>query len=86
MKRLLLISIILLTGCSTAPVTQKFPDVPAELMMECPDLKETEPTTKLSDVIKVVADNYGRYHECRIKVEVWAEWYKTQKKIFEGVK
>ena len=86
MKKLLIITVMFLTACSTAPVTQKFPDVPAELLAECPDLKETEPTTKLSDVIKVVADNYGRYHECRIKAEVWSEWYRTQKKIFESVK
>ena len=77
---------MLLVGCSTAPIVPKFPDVPQELLTECPDLKQTEPTTKLSDVVKVVADNYGRYHECRIKAEVWTEWYKTQKKIFEGVK
>lgn len=86
MKRLLLITVMFMVGCSTAPIIPKFPDVPPELMAECVDLKETDPTTKLSDVVKVVADNYGRYHECRIKAEVWTEWYKTQKKIFEGVK
>ncbi len=83
MKIFLLIIPILLTGClATAPVKQKFPDVPPELMVACPELKEIEPTNKLSDVVKVVAENYGRYHECSIKSDVWIEWYKTQKDIF----
>jgi hypothetical protein len=77
---------MLMVGCSSAPIVPKFPEVPAELMAECSDLKELESTTKLSDVVKSVADNYGRYHECRIKIEVWTEWYKSQKKIFEGVR
>ena len=85
MKRLLLIT-VMLAGCSSVPIAPKFPEIPPELMVECTDLKETEPTTKLSDVVKVVAENYGRYHECRIKAEVWTEWYKTQKQIFESVK
>ena len=86
MKKLLLI-IVFLTGCtSMMPVKQKFPEVPQELMVDCVDLKETEPTVKLSDVVKDVANNYGKYHECRIKAEVWTEWYKTQKQIFEGGK
>jgi DNA invertase Pin-like site-specific DNA recombinase len=50
------------------------------------DLKKTEPTEKLSEVLKVVVDNYGQYHECKIKVDTWVEWYKTQKDIFESVK
>lgn len=83
--RVLLIT-VLLAGCSTVPIKQKFPDVPPELTAECADLKEIEPTTKLSDVVKVVADNYGRYHECRIKAEVWNEWYKSQKQIFDSTK
>jgi len=87
MKRLLLlIPVILLTGCLTTPVKRTFPEVPKQLMEACPDLKTTEPTEKLSEVLKVVVDNYGQYHECKIKVDTWVEWYKTQKFIFESVK
>jgi hypothetical protein len=87
MKKLLLIlPIILLTGCLATPVKRNFPEVPKELMEACPDLKQTEPTEKLSEVLKVVVDNYGQYHECKIKVDTWVEWYKTQKDIFESVK
>ena len=87
MRALFLIPfIVLLTGCLTTPVKRNFPEVPQELMEACPDLKLVEPTEKLSDVLKVVTDNYGQYHECKIKVDTWVEWYKTQKEIFESVK
>ena len=88
MKGLLLVfPAMLLTGCLiTTPVKRNFPEVPKELMEACPDLKKTEPTEKLSEVLKVVVENYGQYHECKIKVDTWVEWYKTQKDIFESVK
>ena len=87
MKRLLLlIPIVLLAGCLATPVKRNFPEVPKELMEACPDLKTVEQTEKLSEVLKVVVDNYGQYHECKIKVDTWMEWYKTQKEIFKSVK
>lgn len=91
MKKLLIaLVVVLLTGCAmfqqAVPVKRNFPEVPKELMESCPDLKKTEPTQKLSEVLKVVVDNYGQYHECRIKGDTWVEWYKTQKEIFESVK
>ena len=88
MRKLFLIPlIVLLSGCfSTAPVKRNFPEVPKELMEACPDLKLVEKTEKLSDVLIVVTDNYAQYHECRIKVDTWVEWYKTQKQIFDSVK
>ena len=83
---ILLVS-VLLTGCLATPVKRTFPDVPKELMEICPDLsKVAEGTTQLSEVMKVVTQNYGQYHECRIKNDLWIEWYKTQKEIFESVK
>jgi len=87
MKLLLVLPIIvLLSGCLTTPVKRNFPEVPKQLMEACPALKTTEPTEKLSEVLKVVVDNYGQYHECKIKVDTWVEWYNTQKSIFESVK
>ena len=85
MKLLSLILVIVLTGCSTAvPVKRNFPEIPSELMEKCPDLKQTEATTKLSDVLQVVTENYSTYHECNIKAETWIDWYKAQKEIFES--
>jgi hypothetical protein len=84
---LILASAILLTGCLATPVKRSFPDAPKELLAPCPDLLSAdEKTTQLSEVLKVVTDNYSQYHECRIKNELWAEWYKTQKEIFNSVK
>ena len=87
MRTLLLVSMIVLSGCSTTvPVTVKFPEAPKELMSTCPDLKQTPPTSKLSDVLQVVTDNYSQYYECRVKLDSWIEWYKTQKQLFEEIK
>jgi len=87
MRTLLLVSMIVLSGCSTTvPVTVKFPEVPSELMTTCPDLKQTPPTSKLSDVLQVVTDNYSQYYECRVKLDSWIEWYKTQRTLFEELK
>ena len=88
MKRLLiLLATISLVGCATSvPVQRNFPSVPADLLTACPELQETPVTTKLSEVIEVVVGNYGQYQECKIKVNVWLEWYKTQRDIFESVK
>lgn len=88
MKKLLVLIplMFLLSGCLVTPVKRNFPEVPKELMEACPDLKQTEQTEKLSEVIRVVTENYSQYHECRIKVDTWVEWYKTQKDIFDSVK
>lgn len=83
MKRLaLLLTLILISGCVAVPVKQKFPDAPNQLFQACPDLKQTEPTEKLSDVLKIVTKNYSQYHECQIAVDTWIEWYSLQRDLF----
>ena len=85
MKRLIIISAILLSAC--VPVERHFPEVPAELKTACPDLAQMDPATdRLSEVINTVTVNYSTYHECKIRVDAWMEWYKTQQTIFEEVK
>jgi hypothetical protein len=88
MKKLLLVgAFVLLSGCATTvPVTMSFPQAPEDLKVACPNLKQTQPTTKLSEVVTVVTENYGQYQECQIKVNAWIQWYNSQKKIFEGIK
>lgn len=87
MKYLLILAVFL-TGCSTVtPVKRNFPSVPASMLVSCPDLKEVDQkSTKLSEVVLVVTENYGAYQECAITTESWIDWYHTQKKIFEEVK
>jgi hypothetical protein len=89
MKKILLVLLIALTGCSTktVPVTVKFPTAPDRLTTTCRDLKEVpESTDKLSVLSDIVIDNYSQYHYCKTLVDGWNEWYTTQKKIFEEVK
>lgn len=86
MKKLLIL--LLLTGCSTTvPVSRKFPEMPDSLKVPCAPLQQIKSdTTKLSEVIEVVADNYAYYHLCSDKVDMWIEWYSLQKQNFESVK
>jgi hypothetical protein len=87
MKAVIISLCFVLTGCVTAvPVKQRFPQAPETLLKPCPDLKKLSPDAKLSDVAKIVVENYSLYHECSIKSQAWTEWYNTQKKIFEEVK
>jgi hypothetical protein len=87
MRIAILLLPLLLAGCLTTPVAETFPEVPAELLVACPDLKLVDPaTTRLSEVIGVVAGNYGQYQECQIKVDTWIDWYTHQKKIFNSIK
>jgi hypothetical protein len=85
--RYLLIA-LLLSGCSTlVPVKQSFPELPSELAVECPNLKQLPADTKkLSDVVSNVSENYGTYYECQARKEAWVEWYKAQRQIYDGVK
>ena len=79
---------LFLTGCATTvPVHMSFPQVPEDLMQPCPDLKKVDTKTdKLSDVLSTVTQNYGQYHDCKAKSDAWAQWFRTQKKIFEDIK
>lgn len=87
MKYVLLLSAIILTGCSTAPVVAKFPAAPGMLAtVDCPELKKLNETARLSDVAKTVTENYTTYYECAIKLEAWNQWYRDQKFIFENLK
>ena len=86
MKKILILS-LLLSGCMSVPVARKFPEIPDVLMLPCPPLTQIkEGTTKLSGVIEVVTDNYFEYHKCSDKHDLWIEWYKAQKEIFDSVK
>jgi hypothetical protein len=87
MKYLMLLPLVLLTGCLTQPVNKTWPDVPKDLLEACPALQQVDPKTdRLSDVVRVVADNYTHYHECQVKVDSWIEWYKNQKSINDSIK
>ena len=77
---------LLLAGCVTVPVSRNFPPAPPSLTEPCGSL-DTVPagTTSLSEMLSVVADNYAKYHECQLKTDLWIEWYRQQKQIFDSV-
>jgi len=86
MKYLLIV--LLLAGCSTVvPVKQKFPNATPELMKKCESLKKIEgDKVAITDMLKVIVQNYSLYYECSTKVDGWQDWYNEQKKIFDNVK
>lgn len=87
MKLLVLSLILLLSACTTVPVTAKFPQAPGTLVQEpCPNLQKLQEEAKLSDVAKIVSVNYSEYYLCAIKLEAWQRWYREQKTIYESVK
>ena len=86
MGYLIIASLLCLTACSTVPVTMKFPEAPEVLMEKCPPLKTIEgEKISIIDITKSVTSNYTTYYECSVKIDNWIEWYKDQKKIFDGV-
>ena len=86
MKHLIIVAVLLVAGCSSVPVTMKFPDVPKDMLETCPDLKLIPETTKLSEVLPIIVDNYGQYYTCKDTVDSWIDWYNSQKKIFDSIK
>lgn len=85
-KLLILLPLVLLTGCPSTIVMKEFPEAPENLMIACPDLKQVDmKETKLSGVLDVIIENYSSYQECKVKVDSWIDWYNQQKKIHNAV-
>ena len=87
----LLVLSLFLSACSmfqtVVPVERHFPDVPKVLLEKCNELKTVQGNkVSITDMLKIVVENYSMYYECSTKVEGWQEWYVEQKKIFDGVK
>jgi hypothetical protein len=87
MKNILLFcAVMLLAGCQTIPVTQKFPDAPAILMDKCQPLETLDkPNVYLSELMTTVTNNYTKYHICANQVESWQDWYTKQKAIYDKI-
>jgi hypothetical protein len=88
MKILILSLTLLLISCATSvPIVPKFPDAPQVLKEKCENLRKIDgDKVAITEMLKVVIQNYTLYYECSTKVEGWQEWYDTQKKIYEGIK
>ena len=87
MKKLIVIACLIASGCTTVPVTAKFPTAPDSLKEPAPTLKTLDvPKPELSDLIGNANDNYAEYYRLRDRYNGWINWYNTQKQIFESVK
>jgi len=83
-----LLFIMLLVGCgtTTVPVKPTFPEAIQSLMEECPELQQVPPgTITLSETLAIVTANYGKYHECSVKVQAWIQWYNDQSTIYNEI-
>lgn len=82
MKIIVILTLLSLTSCTTA-VKREFPSIPPSLTTTCQELILVDDNATFSAVLSVVTDNYARYHECKLKSEMWLNWYNTQKAIFD---
>jgi hypothetical protein len=87
MKKILFISALLLSGCTTVvPVKNDMPAIPTTFPDQCESLKKVEgETATFEQFLKTVAGNYTLYHECALNYKSLIEWYKEQQKIFNNV-
>lgn len=82
---LITLASLILTACQTVPIKRTFPDLPPSVSSSCPELDLHPDTPEFSEHVKVIVANYGKYHECAIKVEQLIKWHSEQKENFESV-
>jgi len=88
MKRLIIISLFLLSACAgnKPPVIPNWPTVLADLQQPASDLTPLAPEQRnLSDLIENSNENYTQYYILKEKYEGWQNWYNTQQKIWQGL-
>ena len=88
MKAYVLLVSALLTGCATVttPVQHSLPEPPKVIVERCPDLLLLpEKEERLSELVKVVTQNYMMYHECGAKHELLVKWYNEQKQLHDAI-
>ena len=82
---------VVLSSCSMfkqpVPVVPKFHNATPDLMKKCEELKKIYvDKVSITDMLKVVVNNYTLYYECSTKVDGWQDWYNEQKKTYESIK
>ncbi len=87
MKYLIIASAFLLVGCAApVPVKHTFPKPPEVVIESCPRLNELkEDEEKLSELLKIVTQNYNLYHECATKHSLLVRWINEQKAIHDAL-
>ena len=82
---LITLAALTLTACQSVPIKRSFPNLPPTISNSCPELDLHPDTPEFSEHVKVIVANYGKYHECAIKVEQLIKWHAEQKANFESV-
>lgn len=80
---------LLLNACATpTPIRQNFPAAVPELMQPCDQLKSVvvQDDVPITDLLRVVTENYASYHVCRQRVLAWQEWYRSQRQISDSLR
>jgi PBP1b-binding outer membrane lipoprotein LpoB len=90
MKTLILSLAIFLSGCAMfqkpVPVAPQWPAAPEALRKKCDELKVVAgEKISITDMMKVIVENYSLHYQCAAKVDGWNEWYEEQKKTYETV-
>jgi len=89
MKWFALPFVLVLSGCAKpVPVKMTWPAAPEVLQKQCEELKQVESKpggVPITDILKVVVENYSLYYECSNKVDGWNDWYKSMKRIYDEV-
>jgi hypothetical protein len=62
-----------------------FLDEKTQQMPKCEDLKQIPAdVNSMSEVFKIIVENYTMYWRCSNQVDGWAEWYEQQKKNYDS--
>jgi hypothetical protein len=86
MKTLIIACVMFLSGCSVAtPVKRNFPEAPNVLQEKCEELAVLQGSS-VTELLRVVVENYQRHYRCEIKVQGWQDWHQEQKRIFDSVR
>jgi len=87
---IVLLTTLILGGCGFMKpvlIMPEFPQPVKELTEKCRELQMIEgDTVAITDMLKIVVNNYTLYHQCSLKVDGWNDWYVEQKQIYDEVK
>lgn len=75
--------VMILSGCSAVPIKQSFPTAPESLLQPPLEMSPANESTKLSDFLLTVTDNYSICDSNANRLQSWIDWYTEQKRIFE---
>lgn len=87
MKKYLLLTTLLLTGCASTPVAVKLNnpyEFPPSLLEDCKDPQFINPELKLSENLKIMIENNTKFTECRVTKKALTELIQKRKEIFDA--